>query len=168
MSVAPDVPPVVYIPLRARRTGAVPCPPFAFRHLSLVPICDPVDLDGDYLETGPPHRGTPVELVSGSVDLPAPVAVSMRLTRRGQWVVALGVAITGGLMLLLAHLSAGSAAASAPPSTHSITVQAGDTLWSIARDVAPRRDPRVVVDHLKDRNHLASVSLTPGQVLQVN
>jgi LysM repeat protein len=48
-----------------------------------------------------------------------------------------------------------------------VTVQPGDTLWSIATRVAPQRDPRAEVAALQKRNHLADVALVPGQVLQI-
>lgn len=92
----------------------------------------------------------------------------MRLTRRGMVVAALGVALAGGLLLLTAYLSAGSPAprpATAPGTV--VTVQPGDTLWSIAGQVAPGSDPRRVVEQLRQSNHLNSVSLTPGQTLKV-
>jgi LysM repeat protein len=82
--------------------------------------------------------------------------------------IALGVAAVGGLLLLVAHLSAGSPTARpvlAPGAV--VTVQPGDTLWSIAGQVAPGRDPRSVVDQIRQSNHLTSVSLSPGQTLKV-
>jgi predicted Zn-dependent protease len=48
-----------------------------------------------------------------------------------------------------------------------ITVQPGDTLWSIAGQVAPGRDPRAVIERLRESNNLTSVSLLPGQTLKV-
>jgi Tfp pilus assembly protein FimV len=69
-------------------------------------------------------------------------------------------------MLLVAHWSAPSSPAPAAGASV-VTVQAGDTLWSIARSVAPGRDPRDVVDQLMASNHLKSASLSPGQTLNV-
>ncbi|HEX8092473.1 LysM peptidoglycan-binding domain-containing protein [Jatrophihabitans sp.] len=95
-------------------------------------------------------------------------APPVRLTRRGVIAIALGVALAGGLLLLTAHLSAGSPAprpAVAPGAV--VTVQPGDTLWSIAGQVAPGRDPRRVVEQIRRSNHLDTVSLTPGQTLKV-
>jgi LysM repeat protein len=92
----------------------------------------------------------------------------VRLTRRGIVALALGVAAAGGLLLLIAHLSAGSPAPRpviAPGAV--VMVRPGDTLWSIAGQVAPGRDPRLVVEHLRQANHLNSVSLIPGQTLKV-
>jgi LysM repeat protein len=92
----------------------------------------------------------------------------LRLTRRGVLASVIGLALAGGLLLLVAYLSAGSPAsrpAAVPGSV--VTVQPGDTLWSIAGQVAPGHDPRRVVEQLREVNHLSSVSLTPGQTLKV-
>ena len=48
----------------------------------------------------------------------------------------------------------------------SYTVKPGDTLWSIARRIAPGQDPRPVVDELINENHLRG-SLQAGQALEV-
>jgi LysM repeat protein len=106
-----------------------------------------------------------IEVVGGARQL---ASRPVRLTRRGVLAVALGLALAGGLLLLMAHLSAGSPAprqAVAPGAV--VTVQPGDTLWSIAGQVAPARDPRRVVEQLRRSNHLHTVSLTPGQTLKV-
>lgn len=95
----------------------------------------------------------------------------VRLTRRGLVASAVGLVVVGGLLLLVAYLSAGSAAspASRPAAVPGsvVTVQPGDTLWSIAGQVAPGHDPRRVVERLREVNHLTSVALTPGQTLKV-
>lgn len=46
-----------------------------------------------------------------------------------------------------------------------ITVEAGDTLWSIAQAQAPGEDPRDVVGSMRDLNDLTSADIFPGQVL---
>jgi LysM repeat protein len=48
-----------------------------------------------------------------------------------------------------------------------VVVQPGDTLWSLAQEVAPEQDPRAVVDAIVDVNDLDGVGLVPGQVLQL-
>ncbi len=55
-----------------------------------------------------------------------------------------------------------------PPTARSVrtvVVRPGDTLWSIARRVAPGQDPRGVVDAIADANGVEAGSLVPGQTL---
>lgn len=184
MSVATECPPVVSIPARARqlpRAGAssVPGVPALRPRLRLVP-------PGEGPQA-PRRRSAGARGTAGLRRRPAACAVApalapaeaglaagqfeagpVRLTRRGVLAVALGVALAGGLLLLTAYLSAGSSAAPAAVAPGAVvTVQPGDTLWSIASQVAPGRDPRRVVEQLRRSNHLDSVSLTPGQTLKV-
>jgi Tfp pilus assembly protein FimV len=95
-----------------------------------------------------------------------PVAAPLRLTRRGVVAVALAVAALGLGLVWLGRVSA-PRPASPPPAPQAVTVAPGDTLWSIAARLAPQRDPRAEVAAFVQRNHLAGVSLVPGQVLQV-
>lgn len=97
-------------------------------------------------------------------EVAAPATV--RLTRRGVVVLTLAVAVLGLGLVWLARASAPQAAPPAP-APHTVTVQPGDTLWSIAARVAPQRDPRAEVDALQHRNALTSVDLVPGQLLRV-
>jgi hypothetical protein len=95
------------------------------------------------------------------------VAAPLRLTRRG--VVALAVAVAGlaiGLVAV-AWLSA-PATLVATPRPDIVTVQTGDTLWSIATRIAPTRDPRDEVAELQRVNHLAGVDLSAGQLLRTH
>ena len=54
----------------------------------------------------------------------------------------------------------------APRVTVTYVVQPGDTLWSIARRVAPGRDPRPVVDGLIEANGVRG-GLQAGQELSI-
>ena len=103
---------------------------------------------------------------------PAPV----RLTRRGRVVVVFLLALVATVALFVLGLvpsqaSTGVPSAAAPggaaaaPSGSRIVVQPGDSLWSIAAEVAPRTDPRVEVQRLIDRNHLGGTSIEAGQAL---
>jgi len=188
MSVATELPPTVFIPERARRipsraaaattVGTVP------GRRSLLKLVPPVE--GCRPEPSDLVRGSRRSIarissaVAGADNVaalpPRPAAVgapqrgtrALRLTRRGVVAVVVGVVAAGGLLLFIAHLSLGSGQARpVSPSAAVVTVQPGDTLWSIAGQVAPGRDPRLVIERIRRSNHLNSVSLTPGQTLKV-
>jgi Tfp pilus assembly protein FimV len=93
-------------------------------------------------------------------------AAPLRLTRRGVLVLGAAVASLAGVLIWLAALSAPAEAPARASVPATVTVQDGDTLWSIAGQVAPDRDPRAEVDQLRRLNHLGGVALTPGQVLR--
>ena len=48
-----------------------------------------------------------------------------------------------------------------------VTVAPGDTLWSIAARAAPDRDPRGVIDEIRQLNDLPGTVLPVGVVLRV-
>jgi len=54
---------------------------------------------------------------------------------------------------------------SAVPS--SVVVQSGETLWGIAREIAPGHDPRLVIAQIRELNDLGTRSIVPGQTLVV-
>jgi LysM repeat protein len=68
---------------------------------------------------------------------------------------------------LAATVVVGQAGASARPAANRVhQVQAGETLWGIARDlVGPQGDPRPVVDELIAVNGLTGARILPGQHL---
>jgi hypothetical protein len=94
---------------------------------------------------------------------------ALRLTRRGR-------AVFGGLAaapivigIVLASVStpamAGSEVVSA--SYRTVTVSAGESLWSIAERIAPDQDPRDVIVDISRLNSLADQSVVPGQSLAI-
>jgi len=108
-----------------------------------------------------------------------PIVRPVRLTRRGVAATGLVVALLGAALLIVAHSSlAGSTLAGSQmqPAARTgigggfstVVVQRGDSLWSIARQLAPDRDPRAVVEQLRSVNRLPGVALWPGQVLRVS
>ncbi len=91
----------------------------------------------------------------------------VHLTGRGRFVVTALLAL-----LLLAAFAVGRSASSQAavepgerPVLTQVTVEQGDTLWSVARRVAPQRDPRDVVEQLRRLNHLTTARLQVGQQL---
>jgi len=91
---------------------------------------------------------------------------TLRLTRRGRVLV---VALLATL-LFVAFLAGRTGAVAATdraqqPSYTQTTVQPGETLWSVAKRVAPQQDPRALVDEIRALNHLSSASLQVGQQL---
>lgn len=109
----------------------------------------------------------------GRATRPTPV----RLTRRGRMlrnaVVAAAVGVGAVSVLdgfgVLARESVPIATAAglvaSPAEVLEIVVDDGDSLWAIARRVAPKTDPREVVMRLREENGLPSNLIQPGQVL---
>lgn len=112
----------------------------------------------------PPERLATVSVLRPPRELPH--VAPLRLTRRGVVVLALAIVALGVGLVCVAKASAPHPPAP-PAAPHAVTVQSGDSLWSIASQVAPDRDPRAEVAALQQHNHLAGVELVPGQVLQV-
>ena len=46
-------------------------------------------------------------------------------------------------------------------------VQPGDTLWSIAVEMAPSEDPRPLVDAISSANAIDPTTLAPGQTIVI-
>jgi Tfp pilus assembly protein FimV len=92
----------------------------------------------------------------------------VRLTRRGRRVVAglsIAIGVLVGVVTVSVELGGDGGLELAGSST--VVVQPGDTLWSLAQDLAPHEDPRAVVDAIVDLNDLDGVGLVPGQVLRL-
>ena len=94
---------------------------------------------------------------------PAPV----RLTRRGRIVLVLFVM----LLLVIAGFTLGRGSSQAAGhhrhAQRTVTVEAGETLWTVAARIAPHDDPRLVVADIQSLNHLATPSVVPGQQLLI-
>lgn len=110
--------------------------------------------------------------LSGNAFAQAARGTRLRLTVRGRRVLAMLAALPAVVAIAVAMVSGGSALASrdegAPAgSFQTITVSHGDSLWSIAEEVAPQADPRDVVDALVRLNALGGVTLQAGQSLAI-
>jgi hypothetical protein len=97
-----------------------------------------------------------------------PVARPVRLTARGRLVVLLGL-----IALLIVAFSLGRVGTQASQdrgheqALSQTVVRSGESLWAVAKRVAPGHDPRAVVDQIAELNDLSSSSLQPGQLLLV-
>jgi hypothetical protein len=104
----------------------------------------------------------------GIVPMSSPTAQSspIRLTRRGRVVLTcmllVGILVAGFTLGRSSQASAGT-----HPVRHAVTVQAGDTLWSVAERVAPHADTRQVVAEISSLNKLSGAVVYPGERLLV-
>lgn len=84
--------------------------------------------------------------------------------RMGRWArLAVTVVVLAAVVVVTVSLVAGSA----PSRLVDVTVGPGDTLWSIATDAAPNRDPRAVIDEIQELNNVPGTVLPVGVVLRV-
>jgi len=95
----------------------------------------------------------------------------LRLTRRGRLVAfSASVATLGAIVIgagQVAGASGSDSEASNSPVPQVVVVQAGETLWGIAREVAPGSDPRGVVRQIRQMNDLGTTPVVPGQSIVV-
>lgn len=108
-----------------------------------------------------------IALASGPVR-----STRLRMTARGRRLLGLIAAIPAVAVLAFAIVGGGAALASreggAPAgSFETITVMSGDSLWSIAEEVAPTADPRDVVDAITRLNSIDGGVLVAGQQLAI-
>lgn len=89
---------------------------------------------------------------------------ALRLTRRGR-IVVLGLLIALAAFLVVLVSQPGQAADTTPMPT--TVVRQGDTLWSIAGEVAPHRNRAATVEDIRRLNHLNGYGLPVGQKLTV-
>lgn len=93
----------------------------------------------------------------------------VRLTHRGRRL-AVVLALAAGVALgswLGPLLSGGAGGDLRLAGQSSVTVESGDTLWSIASSVSGTSDVRAVIDRIRQLNGLRTADLVPGQVLQL-
>lgn len=106
-----------------------------------------------------------------SIAITAPTT-RLRITARGRRVVTSLVALPLAVALGLAVVGGGAALASneagAPAGSFTeITVMSGQTLWSIAEELAPAADPRDVIAQITRLNALSGGSVTAGQRIAI-
>lgn len=108
-------------------------------------------------------RAVPRSAAIGATAGTASATVPARLTRRGRVVLMIVLLVVASIALSLGRASN---ATSTPPATahySTVTVQEGQTLWEIARMVAPDADPRATIARIVDLNALPSANdIRPG------
>ena len=96
-------------------------------------------------------------------------APRLRLTSRGRRAVA--VACAGAVLVALAVIPwravADQPAGTIPTGWATVTVDPGDTLWSLAQAADPGADPRPLIAEIRRVNGLGTSTLQPGQSLAV-
>ena len=93
----------------------------------------------------------------------------LRLTKRGRVVFTSLAAfpVVAGVMLLALNGGGATATSSSGAELEEVTVQAGQSLWSLAEDIAPDVDPRDVVSDILSVNQLPTGSVQAGQRLML-
>jgi len=93
----------------------------------------------------------------------------LRLTKRGRVVFTslAAVPVVAGVMLLALNGGGATATSSSGAELEEVTVQAGQSLWSLAEDIAPDVDPRDVVSDILSVNQLPTGSVQAGQRLML-
>jgi hypothetical protein len=94
----------------------------------------------------------------------------LRITRRGRIVLtllvviplAIGAAVTG-----FGALGASAGTHSSTATFQHVTVEPGESLWQVAKSVAPTADPRDVIADILSLNNLSSGDVQPGQRLAI-
>ena len=95
----------------------------------------------------------------------------LRLTRRGRIVFGgLATLLVAGVIGVAASFAAPGAVANGAESTQEfpyVLVQSGDSLWSIAAELAPAADTRDVVAEIQRLNQMAAGDLQAGDSIAV-
>ncbi len=91
----------------------------------------------------------------------------LRLTGRGRVVLVILVMVVSCLVLSVARVTSSAAPTRGDGATRVHVVRPGETLWGIARVLAPDGDTRVVVARLAGLNRLETIDLVPGQTLRL-
>ena len=121
------------------------------------------------------HMSTAV-VVTTSVSNRSDVAVRvpsaaprLRLTKRGRVVFTTLASLPVVAVVMFFALNGGGATAtsSSGAALEEITLQAGQSLWQLAEDIAPHDDPRDVISDIMAVNQLESGSVQAGQRLML-
>lgn len=112
-----------------------------------------------------PRRG-PSEADPHPRRRPSSAAPGVHLTRRGRaLLVALLMAVVFGAFSLGRAASEAVPVAGTTPVLEQVTVAPGESLWTVARRIAPDNDPREVIAQIRRLNDLADAQVRAGQLL---
>jgi LysM repeat protein len=90
------------------------------------------------------------------------------MTKRGRAVLLALVAIPVVIAALAFGINAGGATATSSSTPLAmVTVVGGETLWSVAKQIAPNTDPRDVIADIISVNRLKSADIYPGEQLSI-
>ena len=120
---------------------------------------------------GRPSAEQPAVARSAAERRPAP-AGPLKLTRRGRLLLIGAPILLGGAALLtfIGFFTAPALASSDSAEvtrTQQVSVSTGDSLWSLAGQYAPERDPRAVVADIMELNNLADDVVPAGVQLYI-
>ncbi|MGS0686980.1 LysM peptidoglycan-binding domain-containing protein [Nakamurella sp. GG22] len=119
----------------------------------------------DRRRRGIPARALSRVVVPLEVQQPAPAtATAEEGYRVDRWA---RLALTVTVLAAAVVVSVALASSAAAPRMVDVTVAPGDTLWSIAGEAAPDRDPRAVIEEIKALNDVTGGVLPVGVVLRV-
>ncbi|GGF03119.1 LysM peptidoglycan-binding domain-containing protein [Mycetocola zhadangensis] len=111
-------------------------------------------------------RPTVVDAAAAAHPSSARPSGRIRLTRRGRVVFTTLAAAPLIAVAAWFGLGGGSAIASSSSSSATfdyVTVEYGDSLWTIAGSIAPEADPRDVIADVMSLNQLETSTVVPGQ-----
>ena len=92
----------------------------------------------------------------------------IRLTKRGRIVLATIASVVLSVMVVLSgQITADAGSSSGGPASTTVVVQPGESLWSIAAEVAPTKDPRETIALIRDLNGMQDSTVVPGQSVVV-
>ncbi|GAB3274973.1 hypothetical protein GCM10027449_13820 [Sinomonas notoginsengisoli] len=97
----------------------------------------------------------------------------LRLTRRGRIVLVVMPLFLAALAALVAWAAlvaparAGVEQLDGAGSTVTVTVQPGESLWTIAAQRVPDQDPRVTISQIRELNDLSGTRVLPGEQVHV-
>ncbi|MDQ3715466.1 MAG: LysM peptidoglycan-binding domain-containing protein [Actinomycetota bacterium] len=115
--------------------------------------------------TQPPQLTQPL-MTRSVTTCPRSHPPAVHLTRRGR-ILLLGVLVS----VLFGAFSLGRAGSQAAPQARpapaleQMTVQPGESLWTVAERIAPENDPREVIAQIRRLNDLSDSTLRIGQQL---